>query len=102
MELIYHADAKTRKIPGLKGPNLRPDAKAPNANPIRRFREEMRMTRDDFAEILHTNKETVRSWERDPGPVVPSGPRLNRLLALAQANKYPLYYHEIRKHCGAD
>ena len=94
MKVIHFLDAATLKRP-MRKPVTRPDAAPRSPNPIRRFREEMRHTRDHFAEMIGVPMETLRSWERLDKPVVPTRPKLDELVNLARRNYYPLMVTEI-------
>ncbi len=94
MTLLHHADAETAAAQ-FKKLLVRRDAAPRAANPIRRFREELRLTREEFARLNGVPVTTERSWERDINAFVPSGGRLTRLIELARRNEYPLYISEI-------
>lgn len=76
------------------GPNERPDAAPPHENPIRRFREELRLSRADFAELIGENQDTLRNWETT-GKSKPRPEKGMKLVALAQKNNYPLTLEDI-------
>ncbi len=82
-----------------KKPLVRPDSKAPHPNPVRAFREELRLNRDEFATLVGIKLETERAWEQERRPVMPTGPRLTKLLACARRNFYPLGLKEIEDYC---
>lgn len=96
--LLHLIDAETRggKIVKLAS---RPDAEPRHPNPVRRFREELRLTRDEFALLMAVPKDTLRAWERDVNAVVPSGSRTTRLIELARRNYYPLMLKELYDYC---
>ena len=94
MSLEYHQDAKT-KAGHLKQLLSRPDAAPRDPNPVRRFREELRLTREVFAELMGIPVETLRAWERHEHVVIPNGPRMERLVELARRNYYPLYIGDV-------
>lgn len=73
-----------------------PDQRPPHPNPIRRFRQALRLTREQFAELLDVSHETLRVWEK-LSPSVPRPDRMKKLLAVAERNHYPLTAQEIRK-----
>lgn len=77
------------------GPNVRPDANPPHDNVIRRFREELRMDRKEFAELLDVNVDTLRVWEA--GKSKPRGPAALKIVQVAANNFYPLNIDEIFK-----
>jgi len=76
------------------GPSLRPDAKPPHPNTIRRFREELRMDRHEFAELLGVNVDTLRVWETE-GKSKPRGPAALKIVEYAKRNDYPMTVEEI-------
>lgn len=76
-------------------PDLMPDQLPPHPNPVRRFRETLRMTREQFAELLEVSHETLRVWEKRE-PSIPRASAMARLLAVAERNGYPLTADEIR------
>lgn len=78
-------------------PVKRLNAAPPNPNPIRRFREELRLTQAEFAELWGVTHESLRYHEGQTGTRLsrPRGPALVALLRLAKENKYPLAATEI-------
>ena len=76
------------------GPNERPDATPPHQNVIRRFREELRMDRPAFADLLDVNVDTLRVWETD-GKSKPRGPAALKIISFASRNDYPMTIEEI-------
>lgn len=72
----------------LYGPNERPDATPPHSNAIRRFREELRMDRPEFASLVEAKIDTLRVWEADKSR--PRGPAALKMIAVAERNDYPL------------
>lgn len=76
------------------GPNERPDSNPPNPNVIRRFREELRLSRHEFADLLEANVDTLRVWETD-GRSKPRGPAAAKIIEVAQRNQYPLTMADI-------
>lgn len=83
------------------GPNERPDAAPAHPNAIRRFREELRLTREEFADLLEVKVETLRTWEALKGGSKPHGDIALRMIRLAQRNNYPLTINEIYDRNGA-
>jgi len=81
-------------MPTFYGPTIRPDSKAPHPNVIRRFREELRLDRNEFAELLDCNTDTLRVWEGTKG-AKPRGEAALPIIALAKKNKYPLTITDI-------
>jgi DNA-binding XRE family transcriptional regulator len=75
------------------GPNARRDALPPHQNAIRRFREELRMDRPDFSELLDINIDTLRVWEA--GKSKPRGEAALKIIAFAERNNYPLTITDI-------
>lgn len=75
------------------GPNQRPDAKPPHDNVIRRFREELRMDRPEFADLLEVKIDTLRVWEA--GKSKPRGPAAMKIVQVAERNDYPLTIEQI-------
>lgn len=80
-------------MPDPYGPNLRPDAKPPHDNVIRRFREELRMDRPEFADLLDVKIDTLRVWEA--GKSRPRGPAALKIIEVASRNDYPLTLEQI-------
>ena len=78
----------------LYGPSTRPDSAPPHTNPIRRFREELRLNRQEFADLLEENVESLRVWETD-GKSKPRPDRALKIVALAERNDYPLELEDI-------
>ena len=76
------------------GPNERADAKPPHHNVIRRFREELRMDRNEFADLLAVNVDTLRVWETD-GKSRPRGRAALKIVEYAKRNEYPMSVEEI-------
>jgi len=77
----------------LFGPNERPDANPPHENVIRRFREELRLGRPEFADLLDVKIDTLRVWET--GKSNPRGPVALRIVETANRNNYPLTVEDI-------
>lgn len=75
------------------GPNERPDANPPHNNVIRRFREELRMDRPEFAILLDVKIDTLRVWEA--GKSKPRGPAAMKIVQVAERNDYPLTIEQI-------
>ena len=71
------------------GPNERPDAVPPHVNVIRRFREELRMDRLEFSELLDVNVDTLRVWETN-GRSRPRAASAMIIIEFAERNDYPL------------
>ena len=80
-------------MPDPFGPNVRPDAKPPHENVIRRFREELRMDRPEFADLLDVKIDTLRVWEA--GKSRPRGPAALKIIEVASRNDYPLTLEQI-------
>ncbi len=72
----------------------RPDAAPLHENQIRRFREELRLTREQFAAKLGVSIETVRVWEAK-GRSKPRPETARKILALAKRNKYAMTMDSI-------
>lgn len=75
------------------GPAQRPDAAPLHDNVIRRFREELRLDRKEFAELLDVNIDTLRVWES--GSSKPRGPAALKITTVAENNHYPLTIDNI-------
>ena len=75
------------------GPNERPDAIPPHDNVIRRFREELRMDRPEFADLVGAKIDTLRVWEG--GSSKPRGPAALKIIEIAERNEYPLNISDI-------
>lgn len=80
-------------MPDLYGPNERPDAIPPHQNVIRRFREELRMDRKEFAELIDANIDTLRVWEASKSQ--PRAPAALKIIEIAKRNEYPMTVEEI-------
>lgn len=65
-------------------------------NPIRRFREHLRLSREEFCGLIDIPLDTLRSWEREKGAVMPREQALDGLIKLAKKNTYPLTETEVR------
>ena len=76
------------------GPTTRKDSVIPHPNVIRRFREELRMDRRVFAELLNVNVDTLRVWETR-GKSKPRGQAALKIMAVAERNDYPMSIEEI-------
>lgn len=76
------------------GPTVRPDSKPPHPNIIRRFREELRLDRVEFSELLDVNIDTLRVWEGTRG-AKPRGEAALLIVACAKKNDYPLTIIDI-------
>lgn len=85
---------KSDVMPDPYGPNVRPDANPPHHNVIRRFREELRMGRNEFADLLGVNVDTLRVWETD-GKSKPRAPAAMKIIEVAKRNEYPLDISDI-------
>jgi len=81
-------------MPDPYGPNDRQDALPPHPNVIRRFREELRMDRGEFAELLEVNVDTLRVWETD-GKSKPRAPAAMKIIEVANQNDYPMTMEDI-------
>lgn len=80
-------------MPRPFGPNERPDAKPLSENAIRRFREELRLDRPEFAELVDISIDSLRVWEKGA-----SEPRVHsavKIIEAAERNHYPLTMVEI-------
>lgn len=75
------------------GPTSRPDSVALHTNAIRRFREELRMNRPKFAELIDVNLDTLRVWEADKSK--PRGEAALKIVSFAERNDYPMTIEEI-------
>jgi DNA-binding transcriptional regulator YiaG len=76
------------------GPTTRTDSVIPHPNVIRRFREELRMDRREFAELLKVNVDTLRVWETK-GKSKPRGQAALKIMKVAKRNDYPMSIEEI-------
>lgn len=76
------------------GPTERPDSKTPHPNVIRRFREELRLDRREFASLLEVNVDTLRVWETQ-GKSKPRGSAALKIVEIADRNDYPMRIEEI-------
>lgn len=85
------------KKPAVTGPTERPDARPPHPNPIRRFREELRLTRQQFVRLIHTSTDNLRMWEGSGRTKAtrPKGEAAIAIVELAQRNFYPLTIQDI-------
>jgi len=81
-------------MPNPYGPTARPDSLPPHGNVIRRFREELRMDRPTFADLLEVNVDTLRVWET-AGKSKPRGPAALKIITFANRNDYPMTIEEI-------
>ena len=77
----------------IYGPNNRTDSAPMHQNAIRRFREELRMNRPAFAQMLSVNVDTLRVWE--DGKSKPRGEAALKIVAAADRNHYPLVITDI-------
>lgn len=77
----------------FQGPSERADSAPLHSNVVRRFREELRLDRKQFAELLETNIDTLRVWES--GASKPRGPAAMKIVEIAKRNKYPMTIDEI-------
>ena len=75
------------------GPNEQPDAVPLSDNVIRRFREELRMDRPEFADLIEAKIDTLRVWEA--GKSKPRGPAALKIIEVADRNDYPLTIKDI-------
>lgn len=78
---------------GPIGPNQRPDAAPVHSNIIRAFREELRLSRDEFCSLIDANPATERGWEA--GLVSPNSKAAIQIADLARKNYYPLTLEAI-------
>jgi DNA-binding XRE family transcriptional regulator len=76
------------------GPTSRPDAAPLHPNVIRRFREELRLNRQQFAQLLDEKIDTLRVWEGGTG-AKPRGEKAVKIVELANRNNYPLTITDI-------
>jgi DNA-binding transcriptional regulator YiaG len=76
------------------GPSTRTDSKQPHPNVIRRFREELRLDRKEFSELIDVNIDTLRVWESSRG-TRPRGEAALVLISFANKNDYPLTIEDI-------
>lgn len=90
----YPLDAETLKLPMIP-PAVRPDKKPLSDSPIRRFREELHLSREELGAQVGVSLETVKKWEAEFGSSCPGASTLLSLLKLARKNKYPLLVSEI-------
>lgn len=94
---ILTLPAKTKKelpvMPSPYPPNERPDAVPLHENAIRRFREELRMDRQQFADLVEANIDTLRVWEA--GKSLPRAPAALKIIQIASRNDYPLAITDI-------
>lgn len=81
-------------MPDPYGPTKRPDSKTPHPNPIRRFREELRLDRHEFAELISANIDTLRVWETE-GKSKPRAQAAMRIIEIASRNDYPLTLQDL-------
>lgn len=75
------------------GPTQRPDSGPLHDNAIRRFREELRLGRTQFAGLLGVNEYTLRVWEE--GKSRPRTPATMKIIELAHKNHYPMEVADI-------
>lgn len=76
------------------GPSERQDSKTLHSNIIRRFREELRLDRQEFSDLLDVNIDTLRVWEGGKG-AKPRGEAALVIVACAERNDYPLGITDI-------
>jgi DNA-binding transcriptional regulator YiaG len=67
-------------------------------SPIRRFREEMHLSREELGMIAGVTASTVRFWEAEEGAVMPRQKPLLALIECARNNCYPLLVADIIKY----
>ena len=75
------------------GPTTRPDSAPLHVNAIRRYREELRLDRREFADLLDLNIDTLRVWEA--GASKPRAPAALHIIASATRNNYPMTIEDI-------
>lgn len=75
------------------GPTTRKDSVPLHPNVIRRFREELRMNRPVFADLLEINVDTLRVWEADKSK--PRGEAALKIVSFAKRNDYPMSITDI-------
>lgn len=75
------------------GPTKRENSSPPHNNIIRQFREELRLARQEFAELLEVNIDTLRVWES--GSSRPRGPAALKLVEAAERNNFPMTIEQI-------
>lgn len=75
------------------GPSERTDSVPPHDNVIRRFREELRMDRKQFAELIEANIDTLRVWEASKS--FPRPQSAIRIIEVAERNDYPLQLGDL-------
>lgn len=80
-------------MPDPYGPNERPDANPPHQNAIRRFREELRMDRPEFAVLIEAKIDTLRVWEA--GKSAPRAHAALKIIEVATRNEYPISMEDI-------
>jgi DNA-binding transcriptional regulator YiaG len=97
MEFLNHYDAETRKLK-LRKPVARTDSAPQDPNPVRAFREELRLTRHQLSAILDVPWESIRRWERHKEASMPSSHRLQKLLICARRNQYPLFFADMLRY----
>lgn len=82
-------------------PITRPDGKPPHENPIRALREELRLSRQEFAQLLteragkKVSVGAVRTWE--DGVVFPRNTHLDAIFEVAERNRFPLSHRAMHK-----
>jgi hypothetical protein len=85
-------------------PALRPDGGPLHENPVRRFREELRLEREQFCRLLNDLPvATLRGWEEPFDSKHYHAPRsyhVDMLVALAQRNRYPLFMEHVTPPLG--
>jgi len=83
---------QTFAFPVIHSPK-RVDAAPLHENPVRRFREDLRLNRAQFSRVIGIQVDTIRSWEMTGSRnVLPRRASMTLLLKLARRNKYPLNY----------
>jgi DNA-binding transcriptional regulator YiaG len=73
----------------------RPDKRPLSPNPIRRFRDELHLTREEFAALIGTKVQTIKTWEFDVEPCAPRGEMMMKIVELARRNNYPFFIEDV-------
>ncbi len=87
------AEKSEQMMPQPYGPTTRKDSIPLHANAIRRFREELRMNRPVFADLLEINVDTLRVWEANKS--MPRAEAAIKIVRVAKRNDYPMSIADI-------
>lgn len=77
-----------------------PDMNPFHPNPIRRFREALRMNRKEFSALVKIPMFTLKTNEAEFNPSTPGAGAMRRLLRVAKRNNFPLTESAIVTYCA--